>query len=316
MLLRSLPKFFYSIRSPLFIPGHDARKLLKTAKLSYDGFLPSIICPDFEDSVPPSMKLEAIEVTINHLNLLSAIRPVYPRLNSLPSGLFERDLELILTEATKNQIKGFIIPKLNSLSEYQTIIAAIERKERTLFPNKEANEQDNNTKNKYHLIVWIESTKGLINMKEILSFDSDHKRINAMAFGAEDFTKDFEIERTKGLEELNVARNLFCITAHAFDVVALDTPYVEFKNDEGLRKDIDFVKSLGFKGKFAIHPDQIKRINVQFSPSKKELEWALKIQTVFEDAIESRKGALEVDGEMVDFPVYNRALRIIKRSRE
>lgn len=310
MLLKSLPKFFYSIRSPLFIPGHDARKLLKTTKLPSDS-LPSIFCPDFEDSVPPSMKLKAIQETVNHLNTLSPIRPVYPRLNSLFSGLFERDLDSILTEQTKNHIKGFIIPKLNSLSEYKKILTELERKEKALFPNIGKND------NKYfHLIVWIESTKGLINMKEILNFDSEEKRINAMAFGAEDFTKDFEIERTKGLAELNFARNLFAITAHAFEVVALDTPYVEFNNEEGLKKDISFVKSLGFKGKFAIHPNQVKTINEQFSPSKKELDWAFNIKTVFEKAIEQGKGAIEIDGEMVDFPVYNRALRIIKRGTE
>jgi citrate lyase beta subunit len=309
MLTKSLSKFFYSIRSPLFIPGHDARKLSKTTKLQADG-LPSIFCPDFEDSVPPSMKLKAIEETINHLSILNTIRPVYPRLNSLSSGLFHRDLDSILTSSTINQIKGFIIPKLNSLSEYVTILSALEKKE--LQFSKELPSQNP----PFKLIPWIESTKGLINMREILNFDSKFKRIEAMAFGAEDFTKDFEIERTKNLEEIRIARNLFAITAHAFDVIALDTPFVEFNNDEGLKNDICNVKSLGFKGKFAIHPNQIKTINEQFSPNRKEIDWAIKIKSIFGKAIEEGKGAIEIDGEMVDFPVYNRALRILKRSEE
>ncbi len=147
-------------------------------------------------------------------------------------------------------------------------------------------------------------------MQEIFKLNKN-KRIIAAAFGAEDFCNDFEIERSQSLE---IPRYLFAMTAHAHDIIALDTPNVEFKNPENLIEEIKMVKKLGFKGKFAIHPNQVHIINKHFSPSEKEIEESLKIVEEYEKAEKIGRASLNVDDKMVDIPVYKRALNVLKRA--
>jgi len=96
-------------------------------------------------------------------------------------------------------------------------------------------------------------------MKEIFTFDKNQLggkgRIIAAAFGADDFTADIGVHRSDNDQELDFARKLFALTCAAFDgIVSIDTPYVHFKNQEGLKEELKYLKSIGIKAKFAIHP--------------------------------------------------------------
>jgi citrate lyase subunit beta/citryl-CoA lyase len=88
--------------------------------------------------------------------------------------------------------------------------------------------------------------------KEI--FSAGKSRIIAAAFGADDFTADFEVYRSKDDKELDLARKLFALTCHAFGIVSIDTPYIYYKEPEGLKRELEYLKSIGMKAKFAIHP--------------------------------------------------------------
>ena len=134
------------------------------------------------------------------------------------------------------------------------------------------------------------------------------------AFGAEDFCNDFGIERSEDLKEIEVARSIFAFTARAYNILAFDTPNVDFKNPESIIKEINYVKKIGFKGKFAIHPSQVDLINKHFCPSESELKEAYMIKEEYEKGVSEGKGAISVNGKMVDVPVYKRALNIIFRS--
>lgn len=95
----------------------------------------------------------------------------------------------------------------------------------------------------------------MVNAKDIFKRDvSGRKRIIAAAFGGDDFTADFEVYRSDNDKELDFVRKLFAITCHAFGVVSIDTPYVHWKNLEGLKEELAYLKSIGMKAKFAIHP--------------------------------------------------------------
>jgi len=216
------------------------------------------------------------------------------------------DLQNLLTEETSKYLSGFVIPKLNTPEELDYIISEISKLEEKLKITEN---------NKLKLVVWIESPLGLVNMREIFKMNQKHGRIIGAAFGAEDYCNDFGIHRSESLKEVEIARSIFALTAHAYNILAFDTPNVEFRNPESIIKEIEYVKTLGFKGKFAIHPSQVEIINKFFSHSENQLKEAMKIVEEFEKGVKNGKGAIEIEGKMVDYPVYKRALSIIERAK-
>ena len=95
----------------------------------------------------------------------------------------------------------------------------------------------------------------MVNAKDIFKMDSKgSKRIMAAAFGGDDFTADFEVDRSDSDKELDFVRKMFSLTCHAYGIVSIDTPYVQWKNLEGLKDELAYLKSIGMKAKFAIHP--------------------------------------------------------------
>jgi len=114
----------------------------------------------------------------------------------------------------------------------------------------------------------------MINMKDIFEFDQKHgKRIIAAAFGGDDFTADFGVFRSDDDRELQFARQLFALTCHAFGITSIDTPFVQYKDQEGLKKELNYLNSIGMKAKFAIHPSNVDAINEAFCPTKTEVEY-------------------------------------------
>lgn len=91
-----------------------------------------------------------------------------------------------------------------------------------------------------------------MDIKEILT--AGRSRFVAAAFGADDFTADFEVHRSEDGSELDFARKYFALCCHAQKVISIDTPYVKFKDILGLQKEIEYLKKIGMKAKFAIHP--------------------------------------------------------------
>ena len=92
----------------------------------------------------------------------------------------------------------------------------------------------------------------MVNMKEIFGYGQP--RIIAAAFGGDDFTADFGVYRSDDDRELHFARQMFALTCHAYGITSIDTPYVQYKNQEGLQKELKYLKDIGMKAKFAIHP--------------------------------------------------------------
>ena len=137
-----------------------------------------------------------------------------------------------------------------------------------------------------------------------------------MAFGAEDFTNDMGLQRTEGGKEVAFPRAMIPIAARAAGIVALDTPYVRFRDAEGLRKEAESAASLGYKGKFAIHPSQLETINAVFTPREEDLEYARRVVVAWEESTAQGRGALALDGEMVDVPVVKRAYNLLELSKE
>jgi citrate lyase subunit beta/citryl-CoA lyase len=279
------------LRSLLFVPGNRPDMLEKAL-----GLAPDALVPDLEDSVPPPEKAKARDIVASFLpRLAQAGIAVIPRANPASTGLLEDDLAALVGP----DIFGITVGKIGDASELGHVEAHIERLE------AEAGIE----KGRVRLVPWIETARAVVNAYEICSASP---RVVAVAFGAEDFTNDMEIERTEDASEIVYPRQVVGVAARAAGVLALDTPWVAFRDSDGLKRDAAVARGFGFRGKFAIHPSQIGPINEAFAPTEAELEYARRVISVFEEAEESGSGATSLDGKMIDIPVVRRARGLLE----
>lgn len=281
------------MRSLLFVPGNRDDMLEKALTLR-----PDLYIPDMEDSVPVDQKQRARETIALSLPRLANVgTPIIVRVNRIDSGLMEDDLSAIVS----SHINGVSIGKTGSgkdIRDIGNILHTLEREEG--IPSESVK-----------IIPWIETALGVQNVYEICSAST---RVIAVAFGAEDFTADMGIERTSDGHETDYARSAVSVAAKAAGVVAIDTPYVRFHDIEGLRLDCIDARRRGFKGKFAIHPNQIEVINQTFLPTEREIEEARRIVQAYKEAAIDGRGTIALDGKMIDEPVVARARGVLQVS--
>jgi len=279
------------VRSLLFVPGNQPRMLDKAL-----GLYPDAVVPDLEDSVPDGEKDGARRTVSEYLPRLAGRGPlVIPRVNALRSGHFEADLEAVVGPHTV----GVSVGKVGTVQDVQNISAAMVSLERKSGIEPGAT----------RLVLWLESALAIVNAYAICAASP---RILGVAFGAEDFTNDMEIQRQPDDSEVVHARSVVAIAARAAGVLAVDTPYFAFRDVDGLRSNIRSVRKLGYKAKFAIHPAQVDIINEEMSPSATELERARRIVAAFEEAERAGRGSTSLDGLVIDVPVVKRARKLIE----
>ncbi len=158
------------------------------------------------------------------------------------------------------------------------------------------------------LLPWIETAQGVANAAEICRASP---RIAAVCFGADDYTADMGVPRSADGVELLHPRSVVAVAARAAGIPALDTPYTDFRDAEGLRREAALARQMGYRGKFAIHPGQIEAINSAFAPSPEEVEEARRIVSAYEAARALGHGATSLDGRMIDAPVVQRARNVL-----
>ncbi|MEG1773834.1 MAG: aldolase/citrate lyase family protein [Oscillospiraceae bacterium] len=254
---------------------------------------------DLEDSVPASEKDAARFLVYNTVRYH---RPrdkyVIIRVNGIYSEFLEEDLEASV-RARPDAIR---IPKVEHAQEVQRIAARITEIEQTAGIEVGSTE------------IWcnIESYLGVINAMEIAKADP---RISAMALGAEDFTASMKAQRTKKGWEVFYARNAVLMAARAAGIDALDVVFSDINDLEGLREDTTLTKNLGFDGKTVVHPRQIDLVNSFFTPSKKEIDYAKRVLAVVEEGKRLHKGAIVLDGSMIDKPMELRALTTLEQAK-
>ena len=277
-------------RSLIFVPGNNPRFLEKAKSLSAD-----IVCFDLEDSVPDKEKKKArtlIKSALKKRNQYSS--SVFARTNSPDSNKIEADLK----EIVQKGIDGIVIPKVNSAKEIKKIektISSLEKKRKIRG---------------IRLIPSIESALGIINCYEIASAS---KRIDAIVFGIFDLLNDIGIEYTKGNPPgAKYSRYKVPVAATAAGVYAIDGIWQDIKDTSGLKKDCEVGKSLGYVGKSVIYPDQIRTVHKIFHPNKTEISWAKKVCNVYKKSTKKGKGAVVVDGKMIDEVHYKRAKALLE----
>ena len=267
-------------RSLLFVPGLRPDRFEKALGSGAD-----IVCVDLEDAVPLQRKNEARGLTLPlfagaphpQVETMVRINPL-----STPEGI--KDILALLDCPAPPA--ALMLAKPGSGAEIRLYDDLL---------------QGGCAETRFHVI--IESTDGLANVMEIASASP---RIDSLLFGAVDMSADLRADKT--WETLLWARSQVVHAAARNNLDLLDVPWLSLDDQDGLRKEAELSRALGFTGKAAIHPKQIAEINRVFSPAPELVERARRIVAEFE---KDRTGLLVVDGELVERPVLRAMLRVL-----
>ena len=271
------------MRSMLFAPGNKYELLQKFSKIQ-----PDIAIIDLEDAVPDSEKQVARENLQKYAQEDKTAVTTYVRVNALVSQHFEEDIRSI-----PPQIAGIVIPKVNDASDIERATQAIER---------------NSVSAK--ILVGIETVKGLMSVQDIFGTAS----VFAAYFGAEDYVHDLGGLRTDGNDEVLFARTQIGISSRLFGVPVVDQIVADFSDSERFMKEAQQAKSLGFTGKLCIHPSQVPLANQSFSSTPEEIQQAIELLKVYDEAVANGTASIVHDGQMVDEALAKQARRILSQN--
>jgi len=275
-------------RSRLYIPGNNPA-LFPNAWL----FGADMLLLDLEDSVPPAEKFATRYLVRNALiDTNFGESEIAVRINPLSSPFGIDDLEIIVPAGPEI----IVLPKAESADDVNSLKGEIARIQ------KEAGTD-------FHIgiVPIIESALGVIKASEIASVEG----VVALAFGAEDFTKDIGAERTKDAKEQFVARSTVVLAAKAYGKMASDTVFSDLSDEEGLIRATEEAKTLGFDGRGLIHPGQVEIVHKVFAPAEDDLVYAVRVIKAAEEAEKKGSGVVALGRKMIDPPVVARARRIL-----
>lgn len=261
-------------RTYLFVPGNRPDRFEK----AWQSGAHAVIL-DLEDAVEGTQKDQARDAVAAWL---SPERPVYVRINGMGTPWYERDLEVVRLPG----VLGVVLPKAE-YPEQIVLVAACLIGEVPVLP-------------------LLETALGVWNAREL----ARAPQVERLAFGAIDFQLDTGISGEH--EELLYARSRLVLASRTASILPpVDGVTVALDDMTRLQDDVARARRLGFGGKLCIHPRQVDAINRGFAPTDVERAWARRI---LEAAEASGAGALQLDGELVDRPVIERARTILAQA--
>ena len=282
------------IRSALFVPGNRPDRVDKAVATAADR-----VIIDLEDAVAVSQKVETRALVrdkiIDHED-----RRVLVRVNGLETDFIIGDLAAIVV----NELGGLVLPKTENshqIGEIHRLLVDLENKQGLAAGNTA-------------VILLVESALGVQNIFQISSATVKLNREFLIALGAADYALDMGIEITKDGGELVYPRSRIAVACRAAGIEPpLDTPFmIDLKDIEALKVDAARAKQLGFQGKLCIHPNQIEPVHGIFTPTAEEISFARRVVEAFEAEEAGGSAAILVDGKFVDYPVVERARRILQ----
>ncbi len=285
------------LRSVFYIPGNKEEMIAKAPKIAAD-----VITLDLEDSVPPAEKEKARELTHKNLKMVAATGvDVYVRLNNWETGMTNADCEAVVDVG----LNAVCLAKCGGPDDVKRLDWKLQEMEqkRGLKPGS------------IQIQLLIETAKGMMNVYEAAKAST---RVNSLIFGAVDYTTDMRVKLVQpNGHEQNWARARMACAARAAGIIAIDCPYVAFKDTEGFEKDTQYGRQLGFEGRMLIHPSQIAPSHAIYSPAPERVEWAKAVVKVFEEeGIAKGSAAVTLNGHMVDTPVYMNAMKILDAAKQ
>ena len=284
------------MRSVFYVPGNNEKMISKSPSIPAD-----IITLDIEDSVPPAEKPKAREMIRENLKFAgSGGSIVYVRINNWETEMTNDDCEAVVHEG----LSGVCLAKCGGPGHVIRLDWKLEELERRRGLEIGS----------IAIQLLVETAKGVINAypSAIAS-----KRVNSLIFGAVDYTKDMRVKLTSEGEEQYYARAHTPVAARAAGCVAIDCPFVAFRDTEAFEKSTAFGRQLGYEGRMLIHPNQIEPSHRIYTPSAEDVEWAQGVVKVFEEeGIAKGAAAVTYQGKMVDTPVYENAKTVLATIEE
>jgi citrate lyase subunit beta/citryl-CoA lyase len=284
-------KKFKKRRTMLYIPGNNPAMIQQGGIYGADSVL-----LDLEDSVALNQK-DSARILVR--NMIKAIdfydTEICVRINHLSTPFGIADLE----EIVPLQPSAIRYPKTESAEEMVNLLRIIE----------EIENHHGLPHNVMTIHAMIETAMGVQNVFEIAS---KFPRIDAIAVGGQDLTADMNILYSPDGAGIDFARKRIVMAAKAGHIDILDTVFPDVNDEEGLRRETEYAKKIGFTGKAVINPRQIDIIHEVFAPTEEEIRKAYRIVKEFRANAAAGIGVFAIDGKMIDAPVVHRAEYILK----
>jgi citrate lyase subunit beta/citryl-CoA lyase len=265
-------------RSLLFMPGSNTRALEKARVLPADAMI-----LDLEDSVAPEAKGMARDQIAQAIGAGGfGKREIWVRTNALDTPFWADDVKM----AAKARPHAILVPKVSSVADLATIATAL--REAKADPS-------------IRLWAMIETARAVLHAEELAAASRDvEPRLAGFAFGPNDISRETRIRMQPG-RAIMLPMIIHCILAtRAYGLEILDGPYSDFSNIDGFNQECVQARDLGFDGKTLIHPGQIEACNAIFTPPEEEVARARKIIAAFERPENASRGAISLDGQMVE----------------
>lgn len=282
-------------RTMLFLPSNNPNMICNGGLLGADSLI-----FDLEDAVAPDQKDAARELLKNALGSLNFGKcEIIVRINGLDTPYWEEDLEYILP------LKPDMImpPKVSSGDYIRTLDQKLTELEAKFgIPVGST-----------RILALLETAQGVENAYEIARAS---KRMMGLFLGAEDLSADLRCKRTKEGSEILYARGRLVCAARAAGIEVYDTPFTDVQDLDGLEKDAQFAKGLGFSGKACISPAHVDTVNRVFSPTPADIQYAKDVFAVIAEAKRLGKGAISLRGKMIDAPIVQRARLVLEAASE
>lgn len=265
-------------RSLLFMPGSNARALEKAQTLAADGLI-----LDLEDAVAPDAKSLARDQIARAVAARGfGKREVLIRINSLDSPWWLDDLNM----AAAARPDGILVPKVSTVEDLKLVADRL----------AEANADP-------AVKVWamIETARAILDADKLAAQARDPAmRLAGFVFGPNDIARETRIRMVPGRATMLPTITHCVLAAHAHGLEMLDGPYGDIGNMDGLREECAQSLDLGFDGKTLIHPSHLAICNAAFTPPADEVANARKIVAAFDLPENASRGAIQLDGRMVE----------------
>jgi citrate lyase subunit beta/citryl-CoA lyase len=265
-------------RSLLFMPGSNPRALEKARSVAADG-----IILDLEDAVAPDAKAgarDAIAATLEQGGF--GKREVIIRINALDSPWWIDDIAM----AGRAKPDGILVPKISSVED----LAAVADRLSDIGADMS-------------IKVWamIETSRAILHAEELAAASKDSEnRLAGFVFGPNDIARETRIRMLPGRAAMLGMITHCVLAARLHGLEILDGPYSDFSDETGFIEEATQGRDIGFDGKTLIHPKQIEACNAIFTPPEAEVAQARRIIAAFEQPENAQRGAIQLDGKMVE----------------